>query len=69
MAFNNKQRLVGISAKNQMAMNYMSTISQFKRFVGHKFDEPQMKHELQFIPNTVVPTENGTVGFQVVKLP
>ncbi|XP_065669200.1 97 kDa heat shock protein [Hydra vulgaris] len=65
VAFNAKQRLVGISAKNQMAMNYMSTISQFKRFIGHRFDEPQMKHEFQFIPNKVVPTENGSVGFQV----
>lgn len=65
VGFNEVQRFVGISAKNQMVMNYKNTVSQFKRLIGHKFDEPYVQEELKMLPYKVVRMENGDTGIQL----
>lgn len=65
VGFNDTQRLVGISAKNQMVMNFKRTVSQFKRLVGRKFDEPEAQAEMNRLPNKFVRKDNGDIGVQV----
>merc|ERR1719354_1211537 len=59
------QRVVGTSAKNQMVMNFKSTVTQIKRLVGRKYDEPSMASEFSQLPYTCVRMENGDIGIKV----
>lgn len=48
-----------------MTMNFKSTITQFKRLIGRKFDEPAVQKELQLHPNKFVRMEDGGIGIEV----
>ncbi|XP_057313213.1 heat shock protein 105 kDa-like [Hydractinia symbiolongicarpus] len=65
VSFNSRQRMMGVSAKNQMTMNFKSTITQFKRLIGRKYDEPAVQKELQLHPNKFVRMEDGGIGIEV----
>lgn len=65
VGFTSKNRIVGISAKNQRISNIKSTIAQFKRLVGRKFDEQDVQNELKYNTCKIVKLENGDVGVQV----
>lgn len=65
VAFNNLQRLIGTSAKNQAVTNFKSTVSQVKRLVGRKYDEPSMDAELSHLPYTCIRMESGEIGIKV----
>lgn len=65
VAFNAAQRLVGISAKNQMVMNFKSSVTQFKRLIGRKFDEPDSQEEMKRHPTKFIRMENGDIGVEV----
>ena len=40
VAFTDTERLIGDSAKNQIARNPLNTVFDAKRLIGRKFDEP-----------------------------
>jgi len=65
VGFTRLQRVVGTSAKNQMVMNFKSTVTQIKRLVGRKYDEPSMASEFSQLPYTCVRMENGDIGIKV----
>ncbi|XP_015753980.1 PREDICTED: heat shock 70 kDa protein cognate 1-like [Acropora digitifera] len=53
VAFNDTERLIGDSAKNQVALNPANTVFDAKRLIGRKFDEDSVKSDMKHWPFTV----------------
>jgi len=57
----NHERLVGRVARNQAIVNAQNTIFSIKRFMGRKYEDPEVQHTLPRVPYTALPAENGDV--------
>jgi molecular chaperone DnaK len=55
----NHERLVGRVARNQAIVNPQNTIFSIKRFMGRKYEDPEVQRTLPRVPYTVLPAENG----------
>jgi len=55
------ERLVGQMAKRQAIINPENTIFSIKRFMGRKFDDPEVQRALQVVPYRVTAAPNGDV--------
>jgi molecular chaperone DnaK len=55
----NRERLVGRIARNQAIVNSQNTVFSIKRFMGRKYEDPEVQRTLPRIPYTVLPAENG----------
>ena len=56
---------MGLSAKNQMVMNFRNTIWGFKILVGRKFSDPFVQEEIKHFPYEVVEQPNDGIGIKV----
>lgn len=65
VAFNEKTRDLGVTAKNKQITNLKNTLTSFKRLIGRKFADPVIQQELQYIPYETCELPNGEVGIQV----
>lgn len=54
VAFNNDERLVGESAKNQASMNPKNTVYDSKRLLGRKFDDTHIQNDIKLWAFNVV---------------
>ncbi|HOX40964.1 MAG TPA: molecular chaperone DnaK [bacterium] len=54
-------RLVGVLAKRQSITNPENTVYSIKRFIGHKFDDPEVKAEIKKVPYEVKKATDGSV--------
>ncbi|KAL9686377.1 hypothetical protein QQ045_023835 [Rhodiola kirilowii] len=54
VAFTDSERLIGEAAKNQAAQNGDRTFFDIKRFIGRKFDDPEVQKDIKFLPYKVV---------------
>jgi len=54
VAFNDSERLIGDSAKNQCAMNPTNTIFDAKRLIGRHFTDPTVKGDMDHWPFKVI---------------
>nr|HID15028.1 molecular chaperone DnaK [Anaerolineae bacterium] len=63
VAVNSKtgERMVGQVAKRQAIINPENTIFSIKRFMGRKFDDPEVQRALKIIPYKVTAAPNGDV--------
>ncbi|HJR81811.1 MAG TPA: molecular chaperone DnaK [Anaerolineales bacterium] len=57
----NHERLVGRVARNQAITNSQNTIFSIKRFMGRKFDDPEVERTRKRVPYTVTEAPNGDV--------
>lgn len=57
----NHERLVGRVARNQAVVNPENTVFSIKRFMGRKFDDPEVKKALARVPYKVNNAPNGDI--------
>lgn len=57
----NHERLVGRVARNQAVVNPENTIFSIKRFMGRKFNDPEVKRALSRVPYKVNEAPNGDI--------
>jgi molecular chaperone DnaK len=57
----NHERLVGRVARNQAVVNPENTVFSIKRFMGRKFDDPEVKKALSRVPYKVNSAPNGDI--------
>lgn len=50
VAFNDTERLIGISAKNQANSNTENTVFDSKRLLGRLFDDPIVQNDIKYWP-------------------
>jgi L1 cell adhesion molecule like protein len=50
VAFTESERLIGDSAKNQVAKNPNNTVFDAKRLIGRKFNDPTVQKDMQHWP-------------------
>ncbi|HOM67020.1 MAG TPA: molecular chaperone DnaK [Brevefilum fermentans] len=55
----NGERLVGRVARNQAITNPENTIFSIKRFMGRKYDDPEVQQALKVVPYQVTKAPNG----------
>tara|TARA_B100000614_G_scaffold19607_1_gene15859 strand:- start:510 stop:2411 length:1902 start_codon:yes stop_codon:yes gene_type:complete len=65
VSFNEKERLIGDAAKNQIAMNVQNTIFDAKRLIGRKFADSAVQSDIKHFPYTVISGENDKPMIQV----
>jgi len=61
----NGERLVGEVAKRQAITNPENTVYSIKRFMGRKFDDPEVDRDRRLVPYKVVRAGNGDVWVEV----
>ncbi|PWW80534.1 heat shock protein 70 [Tuber magnatum] len=61
VAFTDTERLIGDSAKNQVAMNPHNTVFDAKRLIGRKFAEPEVQADMKHFPFKI--TDKGGKPF------
>ncbi len=55
------ERTVGQVARRQAVVNPEDTVFSIKRFMGRKFDDPEVRRALELVPYQVSPAPNGDV--------
>ena len=62
VAFNkNHERIVGRPARNQAVVNPENTIFSIKRFMGRRYDDPEVERAKKLVPYQVTKAPNGDV--------
>ncbi|GAC1299814.1 MAG: molecular chaperone DnaK [Ktedonobacteraceae bacterium] len=59
------ERLVGEVAKRQAITNPENTVYSIKRFMGRKFDDPEVDRDKRLVPYKVVRSNNGDAWVEV----
>ncbi|KOB75531.1 Uncharacterized protein OBRU01_07242 [Operophtera brumata] len=65
VAFSQKNRILGVAAKNQMITNMKNTVFGFKRLLGRKFSDRDVQKELKYFPFKVEARPDGGIGIRV----
>lgn len=65
VAFSQKNRILGVAAKNQMVTNMKNTVFGFKRLLGRNFSDPYVQKELKHYPFKVEARPNDKIGIRV----
>jgi len=58
VAFNDEERLIGESAKNQATLNPENTIFDAKRLIGRKFTDSTVQKDSKLLPFKIVPKDS-----------
>jgi len=60
------ERLVGEVAKRQAITNSENTVFSIKRFMGRKYDDPEVDRDRRLVPYKVVRAQNGDAWVEVM---
>ena len=63
----NGERVIGVLAKRQSVTNPLNTIYQIKRFIGHRYDEPEVQKDIRAVPFEVRKAENGGIEVKMAE--
>ncbi len=55
----NGERLVGMPAKRQAVTNPQNTLSSIKRLIGRRFDDPEVKRDIELMPFEIIKAGEG----------
>lgn len=58
VAFNENERLIGESAKQQASNNAVNTLFDVKRFIGKKITDSELQDDMEHFPFNIVPDQN-----------
>ncbi len=61
----NGERIVGRTARNQAVVNPENTIFSIKRFMGRKYDDPEVQRTVKRVPYKVTKAANGDVRVEM----
>jgi len=61
----NGERLVGEVAKRQAVTNPENTVFSIKRFMGRKYDDPEVDRDRRLVPYRVVRASNGDAWVEI----
>ncbi|KAF7792756.1 hypothetical protein EIP86_003854 [Pleurotus ostreatoroseus] len=59
------ERLCGLPAKRQAVVNSANTVFAFKRLIGRKFTDAEVKEDMKHWPFKIVPTSDGRPAVEV----
>lgn len=65
VGFGEKNRDLGVTAKNKQVTNPKNTVFGFKRLIGRKFRDPLVQTEITYLPYQVIELPNGEIGIKV----
>ncbi|MDR2933842.1 MAG: molecular chaperone DnaK [Rickettsiales bacterium] len=65
VAFTDKDRLVGQTAKNQAVTNPENTLYAIKRLIGRRFDDAMVARDKDLVPYKIVKADNGDAWIEV----
>jgi molecular chaperone DnaK (HSP70) len=65
VAFSEKQRTMGVSAKSSHMTNVDRTFFGFKRILGVDSNDPEVKNEISRFPFPITKTESGAIGLGI----
>lgn len=65
VAFSDKNRILGVAAKNQQVTNMKNTVYGLKRLLGRKFQDPHVQREIQSLPFNILEDKSGNIGIKV----
>jgi len=65
VAFTDKDRVVGQTAKNQAVTNPENTLYAIKRLVGRRFDDPMVNKDKNLVPYKIVKADNGDAWVEI----
>ena len=65
VGFSERQRLMGVNAKNQMLTNLKRTVFGFKHMLGRKFKDPIVQETLVGLPYDVSEAPNGKIQIHI----
>jgi len=66
VAFSERQRALGVNAKNQQMTNLKRTVYQFKHMLGRQFADPVVQRDLPMLPYNV--TEHPHTGRPIINM-
>ena len=58
VAFNDKERLIGDAAKNQVSINPLNTVFDAKRLIGRNYSESQVQNDINHFSYNVTGDDN-----------
>lgn len=65
VAFGEKNRILGVAAKNQMTTNMKNTVHSFKHLIGRHHSEPKVLQERSKLPFRTTENPDGSLGIVV----
>jgi len=61
----NNERLIGRVARNQAVVNPENTVFSIKRFMGRKYNDPEVQHAISRVPYKVAEAPNGDIRVEL----
>ncbi len=68
VGFSERQRIMGVGAKNQLLTNLKRTVFNFKHMLGRKFKDPYVQDTIRNLPYEVSEGQHGEIRIQIAYL-